>query len=302
MNDRVPDASEWLLTPQLPGCHCSRNCCRASLNDLLACPTVVGTGRRNASVTERSQRAGKHADRIMSALVAVVRRSCMGAQRSGGGCMPIVTCRTRSWRTAARAGDPATVGAVPNYVAQTLWPAGGITDGACGSVWRAIQYDRVAPGPEPDHPPVSQRVRPASTRRPVGRDGVTPVTGAALMRPADGPSADGRSTRRCTRRATCPDDASVHIRARVAAAPSRDEWARRHAGARVDRVWPPQIRGHGVLWRHTDARPAIGPPQHDEARDARPGVRAGRGTPWHRSRLRTPSIASTAPTGRRWAG
>ena len=203
---------------------------------------------------------------------------------------------------AARAGDPAALGAVPNYVAQTLWPAGGITDGACGSVWRAIQYDRVAPGPEPDHPPVSQRVRPASTRRPVGRDGVTPVTGAALMRPADGPSADGRSTRRCTRRATCPDDASVHIRARVAAAPSRDKWARRHAGARVDRVWPPQIRGHGVLWRHTDARPAIGPPQHDEGRDARPGVRAGRGTPWHRSRLRTPSIASTAPTGRRWAG
>jgi hypothetical protein len=84
----------------------------------------------------------------------------------------------------------------------------------------------------------SQRARPASTRRPVGPDGVTPATGAALMWPADGPSADGRSTPRCTRRAPCPDDASVLIRACVAAAPSRDEWARRHAGARGDRAWP----------------------------------------------------------------
>jgi hypothetical protein len=154
VNDRVPDASEWLLAPQLPGCHCSRNCCRASLNDLLACPKVVGTGRRNASVTEHSQRAGKRADRVMSALVVLVRRSCIGAQRSGG-----TACRL--WRVGRALGGrspgpvpPASVGVVPNYVAQTLWPAGGITDGACGSDWRAIQYDRVGPGPEPDRPPV----------------------------------------------------------------------------------------------------------------------------------------------------
>jgi hypothetical protein len=84
VNDRVPDASEWLLAPQLPGCHCSRNCCRASFNDLLACPTVVGTRRPNRAVTELSQRAGKGADRVTSPPVVLSRRPCPGARRSQG--------------------------------------------------------------------------------------------------------------------------------------------------------------------------------------------------------------------------
>jgi len=68
----------------------------------------------------------------------------------------------------------------------------------------------------------SQRARPWSTQRPVGREGVTPATRAALMRPSGGPSADGGSTPRCTRRPPCPGEASVHIRARAAAASSGD--------------------------------------------------------------------------------